>query len=59
MEVDEILVFVLLISAVRSEPDGFLFGSFPKDFRWGAVTSAYQIEGAWNEDGRYDQAQRL
>lgn len=32
---------------------------FPTDFLWGASTSAYQVEGAWNEEGKEPSVQDI
>ncbi|XP_060034029.1 lactase/phlorizin hydrolase [Erinaceus europaeus] len=32
--------------------DEFVYGHFPKGFVWSAASAAYQIEGAWREDGK-------
>jgi len=42
-----------MATGAATERDDFYYGSFPKDFAWGTATAAYQVEGAWNEDGKF------
>ncbi len=39
----------LPLSAAAGDPAA---QAFPKDFLWGTATAAFQVEGAWNEDGK-------
>src|SRR6266478_1603403 len=41
-----------LPNPVAAPPEETNAARFPKDFLWGMATACYQVEGAWNEDGK-------
>jgi len=45
--------------AAANKRDEFYYGRFPKDFLWGTATAAYQVEGAWNEDGKVTSVRHI
>merc|ERR1712038_451678 len=47
-----ILLCSIALALAYSPEEELLYDSFPDDFLWGSATAAYQIEGAWNEDGK-------
>jgi beta-glucosidase len=40
------------MTAISSEAQATVARRFPDGFYWGVATSSYQIEGAWDEDGK-------
>jgi hypothetical protein len=54
---------ILLVASLAvfsaAQDDEFLYDYFPDGFIWGAATSAYQIEGAWNVSGKKRENLRL
>lgn len=52
----KVLFFLALAALTGAEfvEETLLYDKFPDDFIWAAATAAYQIEGAWNVDGKVE-----
>jgi len=46
------LLALLAPCLAYSPEEPLLYSSFPQDFLWGSATAAYQVEGAWDEEGK-------
>jgi len=40
------------LNASLAQPEQGTTATFPDNFLWGMATASYQVEGAWNEDGK-------
>jgi len=49
------LCVAAVLRLAEMQTDDFLYETFPEGFQWGTATSSYQIEGAWNADGKGEQ----
>ncbi|KAK6189992.1 hypothetical protein SNE40_001948 [Patella caerulea] len=47
-----VLAWIFTVSSGSQYDDEFYYGKFPDGFEWGTATAAYQVEGAWNIDGK-------
>ena len=52
MKLSTVVVLAVLGIASCQDMGDFLYDTFPEDFLWGAATSAHQVEGAWDADGK-------